>query len=388
MRSLVLRIAAISWLCALVLTPFAATAQQQPSSPPASATAQPPQAAASPAAPGTALRVATRVLKPFVFYEDRVLTGFSIELWRALAREMGVKSEFVEYKTLPDLLGSVRDGKADLAISAISITAERQKIYDFSQPMFDAGLQILVSADRKSGGGLKQAWDIFTGSGLHYLIGIMLVLMLIPAPIVWLIERRHRDNLFRSDKQHKEFFNSLWWSSSTLAGQATDMPRSPVGRVLAVAWMFTGVLFISYFTATVTSSLTVNKLEASIKGPDDLAGKTVATVRGSTASRFLTGRSIQTREFDNIAEAIKTLEGGQADAVVYDAPILLYHASHEGKGKVATAGGVFRPEAYGILFPSDSKLRKDVNEALLSLKESGEYRSLYQKYFSTQPAPN
>ncbi|MCC2096137.1 MAG: transporter substrate-binding domain-containing protein [Hyphomicrobiales bacterium] len=350
--------------------------------------AQQQQPAPGPAAAGTdvPLKVSTRVLKPFVFYEDKQLTGFSIELWRAIARELDRKSGFTVVKTLPELLGSVGERKADAAISAISITAQREVLYDFSQPMFDAGLQILVSADRAKGGGIKQLIKIYSDSGLFNLIGIMLLLMVLPAPLIWWIERRHRDNLFQSDRSHKEFFNSLWWSSSTLAGQATDMPRSPLGRVLAVLWMFTGVLFVSYFTATITSALTVNRLEQSIKGPDDLAGKTVATVRGSTAATFLKGRNIQAKEFDTIDEAYASLAAGDADAAVYDAPILLYYASHDGKGKVVTAGPIFRPEAYGIMFPPESPLRKKVNAALLKLKESGEYRSLYQRYFSAQTA--
>jgi polar amino acid transport system substrate-binding protein len=356
--------------------------------PAGSASAQQPQAAAPAATTaevGT-LKVSTRVLKPFVFYEDKQLTGFSIELWRAIARELDRKTDFTVVKTLPELLGSVGDRKVDAAISAISITAQREELYDFSQPMFDAGLQILVSAERSKGGGLKQAIQVYSESGLFNLIGIMLLLMVLPAPLIWWIERRHRDNLFQSDRRHKEFFNSLWWSSSTLAGQATDMPRSPLGRVLAILWMFTGVLFVSYFTATITSALTVNRLEQSIKGPDDLVGKTVASVKGSTAAAFLKNRNLQTSEFDTIDEANAALISGTVDAVVYDAPILLYYASHDGKGKVVAAGGIFRPEAYGIMFPDRSSLRKNVNAALLKLKENGEYRSLYQRYFSTQAA--
>lgn len=330
------------------------------------------------------LMVSTRVLRPFVFHEDKALTGFSIELWRAIAREMDRKSEFVEVKTLPELLDSVKFRKVDMAISAISITAQRERQFDFSQPMFDSGLQILISSDRKRSAGWARTLKVYWDNGLFHLLGLMLLLMVIPAPIVWLIERRHHRNLFKSDRKHGEFFNSLWWSSTTLAGQATDMPYSPIARVLALVWMLIGILFISFFTASVTSALTVNKLEQSIKGPEDLAGKKVASVKGSTAAGFLKDRNIDTQEFDNIDAAYEPLMQGKVDAVVYDAPILLYFASHGGKGKVETAGPVFRPEAYGILFPTGSPLRKPVNAALLRLKESGEYRSLYLKYFSTR----
>jgi polar amino acid transport system substrate-binding protein len=86
-------------------------------------------------------------------------------------------------------------------------------------------------------------------------------------------------------------------------------------------------------------------------------------------------------EFTKMEEAYQALQDGQVDAVVYDAPVLLFYAAHEGKGKVQTAGAIFRKENYGIVFPSNSPYRKPVNEALLKLKENGTYDQLYTKWF-------
>jgi len=61
--------------------------------------------------------------------------------------------------------------------------------------------------------------------------------------------------------------------------------------------------------------------------------------------------------------------------------VLLYFASHEGKGKVQVVGPIFRKENYGIVFPDKSPLRKRVNEALLKLRENGTYDRLYKKWF-------
>src|SRR5262249_30198725 len=92
------------------------------------------------------LRVATRIVKPFVFEENRTLTGFSVELWQEISSQLGAKSEFVMKATVKDLLEATRSKEVDLAIAAISITADREIDWDFSQPMFDAGLQILTPA--------------------------------------------------------------------------------------------------------------------------------------------------------------------------------------------------------------------------------------------------
>src|SRR5262245_65399696 len=95
-------------------------------------------------------RVATRIIKPFVFEENHALTGFSIELWQEISGQLNAKSEFVMKATVKDLLDATQSKEADLAIAAISITAEREIDWDFSQPMFDAGVQIMKVAQESS----------------------------------------------------------------------------------------------------------------------------------------------------------------------------------------------------------------------------------------------
>ena len=159
--------------------------------------------------------------------------------------------------------------------------------------------------------------------------------------------------------------------------------REALPRVVAVIWMFTSVIFIAYFTATVTSALTLQQLRSDINGPNDLSSKHVASVRGSTAVEYLQRRRIAVTEFANVEEAYRPLEQGQADAIVYDAPVLLYYAAHEGKGKVRVVGSIFRKEDCGIVFPSERSCRKPVNEALLKMKENGIYDQLYKKWFGS-----
>lgn len=159
------------------------------------------------------------------------------------------------------------------------------------------------------------------------------------------------------------------------------MPKSAAARVAAVFWMFTSVVFLAYFTASVTSSLTLQQLRGDIKGPEDLPGKKVASVKGSTSVEYLRQLNVDVSEFAQVEDGYQALQQGQVAAVVYDAPVLLYYASHEGKGKVQTIGAIFRKESYGIVLPDKSRLRKPVNEALLKLKENGTYDLLYAKWF-------
>ena len=93
---------------------------------------------------------------------------------------------------------------------------------------------------------------------------------------------------------------------------------------------------------------------------------------------------MQVREFENINEAYDALLNSTVDAVVFDAPVLLYLTGHDGKGRVRIAGPVFRKEDYGIVFPEDSPLRKKVDGAILALREDGTYDQLYEKWFGTK----
>jgi len=327
------------------------------------------------------LRVATRIIKPFVFEEGGNLTGFSIELWQEIAIQLGTRTEYVIKQTLRDLLDATRTGEADLAIAAISITEERERSWDFSHPMFDAGLQILTPGQGGSGGGIASIVSTIFSPNFLPVLAFVIIGALVAGHIVWFFERKRTDGLLSSRSYYPGVFEATFWAMTALATQAEEWPKSPVSRVVSVIWMFTAVLFIAFFTAAVTSALTVQQLRGDIEGPDDLPGKRVATVRNSTAAQYLAQRNVNTSEFSTGDEAIQSVERGDADAVVYDAPVLQYYASHEGKGKVQVVGAVFRKESYGIQFPKDSPLRKQVNEALLRLRENGTYDRLQTKWF-------
>jgi polar amino acid transport system substrate-binding protein len=335
--------------------------------------------------PPRTVRVATRVIPPMVIDDRGRLTGFSIDLWNSIAERLKLATE---YKIAPDvgaLLEAVRSRQADLGISAISITAERDRQFDFSQPMLEAGLQILVR-----GGGtapsnpLLEFLRLLTSPTIAVWLGIALLLIIVPAHIVWLFERRHAQGIVPDRRYFPGIVHAMWWAASTLATQAEQMPRHWFVRVLAILWMFVGVVFVAYYTAQLTASLTVQQIRGAITGPDDLPGKRVATTRNSTAAAYLRQQKVDLVEVEQIDAAYKALVEKKVDAVVFDAPELSYYAGHDGKGKVQLVGPVFRKENFGIVFPPDSPLRKEVDRALLDLRENGTYQRLEETWFGSQ----
>ncbi len=332
---------------------------------------------------GKTIQVATRSISPFVIEENGELKGFSIELWNKIAQELDIKSNFRKFDDVTALLNAVKSNQADLAISAISVTSQREQSFDFSQPIFDSGLQILVRSQGEQGAIARLVNSLLTPT-LFQLLGIMALIILIPAHIVWWVERKHEGGFLENSAYFPGIFKACWWAAATLATQAEEMPKSPWGRIMAVVWMFISVVFIAYFTATVTASLTVDRLQSNIKSPNDLPGKTVATIAGSTSANYLQQQKLDAKEFKQINEAYDALNNSEVDAVVYDAPILLYYAAHDGKGKVQVVGSIFRKESYAIALPTGSPYRKQINNTLLSLQEKGDYQEIYDKWFTSK----
>ena len=80
---------------------------------------------------------------PMEFTENQKMTGFDIELVEAIGKKLDRPIQWtnVDFK---GLIPSLTAGRADIAVSAIYITPERQQVVNFTQPYLAGGLVALV----------------------------------------------------------------------------------------------------------------------------------------------------------------------------------------------------------------------------------------------------
>jgi ABC-type proline/glycine betaine transport system substrate-binding protein/ABC-type amino acid transport substrate-binding protein len=329
------------------------------------------------------LRVVTQRSEPFVIYQDGEYHGFSIELWEKIAHKLGLKYEIYGVNTIAKLLDDVKRGAADVAVAGIGITSKREQVLDFSHSYFESGLQILVPKVSGSlpGDILSKVAAILLSRKLLIGVAVFLFVLLIAAHIIWVLERRHNPQF--SESYPQGLWQSIWWAvvTVTTVGYGDKTPKGAIGRLFALFWILAGYFVFAYFTASVSSTATVQKLHGTINGPEDLFGKRVATVQKSTAAEYLAAQGMQTIELENVEKGFSLLETGKVDAVVYDAPVLQHYASKKGKGKVQVVGLMFKEKNYGIALPRKSDLRDRINVALLQLEESGAYEEVNKKWF-------
>ena len=331
------------------------------------------------------LRVFTKPIAPFVIIdEDGQARGFSIDLWEALARRLGRPYALEVVPDLNSLLKAVRNGEADVAIAAITITAQREREMDFSHPFFRSGLQIMVRNDDNAGF-LAQAWEVLRGLfdsrsfrlALWTLVGIILV----AGNLIWLLERQRNEHFRRS--WPRGLWDGTYWALVTIStvGYGDKVPRSEGGKVLASILIVVGYLAYAWFTASIAATLTVSHLKGVINGPEDLRGRLVATVAHSTSDEWLRRMpGVRVRAVPRIEQAYDLLASGTVDAVVYDFPALHHHVLQDSEARFRVVGPVFKGEDYGIALPQGSPLRESLNGALLELMESGEHESIRRKW--------
>jgi len=76
---------------------------------------------------------------PFEYYEDEELKGFDIELMNRIGEKIGYEIKFVNMP-FDKLIPAVNNGEIECAISAITVTEEREKVVDFTTPYISTGV--------------------------------------------------------------------------------------------------------------------------------------------------------------------------------------------------------------------------------------------------------
>lgn len=327
------------------------------------------------------LSVTTVTRPPFSYAEDGAQTGFSMDLLQALAEALNWDYSVDRVEAFGDMLSAVQDGTADLAVANISITAARETQMDFSQPIFEAGLQIMVPSDAARRPSLLHA---LLSVELFIAIGLAFAILLGGGMLMWGFERRAQPYFDR--KLNEAWFPSFWWALNLVVngGFEERMPRTPFGRLLGVVLVVSSLFIVSVFTARITSVMTVDAISGNVNSVNDLYGKQVGTISNSTAANFLNRREIEFAGYENLDDMLAAFQDKELDAVVFDAPILSYYAAHEGRRIASMTGGIFLRENYGIAFPTGSPLVEDVNQALLALREDGTYDEIYRKWFGVR----
>ena len=134
-------------------------------------------------------------------------------------------------------------------------------------------------------------------------------------------------------------------------------------------------------------SILVTAGTTDIKTAKDLDGKTVGVQQGTTGEEYVEEETDagEVRTYPQGPDTIPALKAGTIDAVVIDRPVA-ERAIQKDSG-IEISGGIETEEQYGFVVPQgDEELLDELNEALTEVIDSGEYETIYKKWFH-KPVP-
>ncbi|XP_018787387.1 PREDICTED: glutamate receptor 1 isoform X1 [Bactrocera latifrons] len=274
--------------------------------------------------------------------------GYCKDLADLLAKKLGINYELrlVKDGTYGSENPTVRGGwdgmvgelvrrEADIAIAAMTITAERERVIDFSKPFMSLGISIMIKKPVKQTPGVFSFMDPLSQeiwmSVIFSYIGVSIVLFFVSrfSPYEWRIVQYQTDSHAHHDQMANQqppgiiggvpvpgpmtgatsataspanigvvgaggvagsvglgssgnvavnefsILNSFWFALAAFMQQGCDIsPRSISGRIVGAAWWFFTLILISSYTANLAAFLTVERMVTPINSPEDLAMQT------------------------------------------------------------------------------------------------------------------
>ncbi|XP_078023230.1 glutamate receptor ionotropic, kainate 4 isoform X4 [Epinephelus lanceolatus] len=329
--------------------------------------------------------------------------------------------------TWTGMVGELISRKADLAVAGLTITAEREKVIDFSKPFMTLGISIMYRVHLGRRPGYFSFLDPFSpGVWLFMLLAylaVSCVLFLVArlTPYEWYNPHpclKGRCNLLINQYS---LGNSFWFpvggfmqqgstiapralSTRCVSGVCTHPFMHPPTENAAVSsplrWAFT-LIIISSYTANLAAFLTVQRMEVPIESVDDLADQTAieyGTMHGGSTMTFFQNSRYQTyQRMWNFMHSkqpsvfVKSTEEGIARVLNSNYAYLLESTMNEyyrqRNCNLTQIGGLLDTKGYGIGMPLGSVYRDEFDLAILKMQEDNRLEILKRKWWDGGKCP-
>ncbi len=316
------------------------------------------------------LKVGVSGSKPFVVQEGESVSGLSVDIWEKMALKTGEGFEYKQISSVKDGLAQLATGEVDVLVGPISITADRQQKFEFTQPYFNSSLGI-VSKDVG-----PTIWDRvkpFFSKTFFVAIGAFMIILGIVGFLVWVVERKTSDGPF-SEGPVKGLGNGIWLAlvTMTTVGYGDLAPRTVMGRIVLGGWMVVALVSATSLLAGLAGTIAMssgNGVKIEVAG--DLDGERVAVVRDSPSVEFVSRHEGQKVYTESLDASMNLLKNDEVSAVVFDRPQMRYYLEKNPIEGANVSLKKYRPQGYGFVFKKGDSRADKYNLILLTLQEEG-----------------
>ncbi|KAL6956390.1 hypothetical protein U1Q18_047604 [Sarracenia purpurea var. burkii] len=320
------------------------------------------------------------------------VTGYCIDVFEAAVNLLpyAVPHTYILYgdglrnPSYTNLVSDVAGNKYDATVGDITITTNRTRIVDFTQPFMESGLVIVapVKETKSSPWAFLRPFtvEMWCVTGAFFLF---------VGAVVWILE--HRMNHEFRGPPSQQLITIFWFSFSTMFFAHRENTVSTLGRLVLILWLFVVLIINSSYTASLTSILTVQQLTSKIEGIESLISSTdpIGIQDGSFAYNYLVNElniaQSRIRSLKNLEEYAHVLQlgpkNGGVAAIVDELPYIELFLSKT-KCQFSVVGQEFTKSGWGFAFQRDSPLAVDLSTAILQLSENGDLQRIHDKWLS------
>ncbi|KAG6459950.1 hypothetical protein O3G_MSEX011706 [Manduca sexta] len=367
--------------------------------------------------------------------------GYCIDLIEKLSEAMNFEYEIVTPKVggfgkkLPNgtwdgVVGDLMVGETDIAVGALTMTAEREEVIDFVAPYFEqTGILIVIRKPIRKTSLFKFMTVLRTEVWLSIVAALVLT-----GFMIWLLEKyspysaRNNPDAYPYPCREFTLKESFWFALTSFTPQGGgEAPKALSGRTLVAAYWLFVVLMLATFTANLAAFLTVERMQTPVSSLEQLARQSrinYTVVESSSVHQYFinmkfaedtlyrvwkeitlnaTSDQAQYRVWDypireqygHILLAINA-SGPVPDAKTgfqqvnehADADFAFIHDSAEIKYEVTRncnlteVGEVFAEQPYAIAVQQGSRLQEDISRALLELQKERFLEQMASKYWN------
>ncbi|KAL0902298.1 hypothetical protein ABMA27_000201 [Loxostege sticticalis] len=318
-------------------------------------------------------------------HKEEPLHGFCKDLADLIAKKMGIKYELRLVKDgkygsesptggWSGLVGEIVRREADIAIAPLAITADRERVVDFSEPFLSIDTPITHKKVPKQLSDTfsflkplsKEIWLCVLFS--FFAVSIVLFLVSRFSPHEWRsvsISETQLDHPISSTNEiilHNEFsiWNSFWFSLGSFMQQGSDVvPRSLSGRIVGTVWWFFALILVCSYTANLAAYLIVERIAEpaqSLSYPSNIA---------HSENHVLSWTNLVKDSMVIEDDMMPTYPENKVNPIACDALSRVCHYKHINFAVVTAKG---------------SPLREGINLAIVNLKKEGVITKLWRKW--------
>ncbi|KAI3852915.1 hypothetical protein MKX03_027555 [Papaver bracteatum] len=331
------------------------------------------------------------------FNNSTYVTGYCIDLFKAVMEMLPypVTYEFVPFAkadgttagTYDDLVYQVYAQKFDAVVGDVTITANRSTYVDFTLPYTASGFSMIVPVKEDTS---NNAWILL--KPLNTKLWLMSAFIFaVTGIVIWMLEREENP-LLRRGYLH-QLGTIFWFLFSSPAFADQEKVHHGMARFVVITWVFLLMILSSSYTASLTSMLTVHRLEPTVTDVHELIKnrQNVGYLEGTfvyTTLRMMGFDEanlkpyISTEDFKDAFTGLRNKED-RIVAAFDEAPynrLLLSKYCH----KYALVGPTHKTEGFGFAFPRGSPLVPDISRAILNLREDDKNTRIEQAWFGSQ----